>query len=235
MIKRFVSIVGTVLLYAAVATMLAEVTAVAGLYFKGSLDKSRLYRVLAALHGIDVITLQSQLAAQEQVEREEQPSFESLLEARELKSLDLDLRESALTQGLGALHNLQVSLETEQTRFQNVKKSYDTRLKQLATDEQASSIQELQRTLEALKPKQAKEQIVKIIDDDAMADVVAMLKRMSLDKRKKILAEFKDGADADTLSEILSNIRKGEPLASQIKETRDQLQQFSTGPTSPSK
>jgi len=68
-----------------------------------------------------------------------------------------------------------------------------------------------------------------------MADVVAMLKRMSLDKRKKILAEFKDGADADTLSEILSNIRKGEPLASQIKETRDQLQQFSTGPTSPSK
>ena len=59
-----------------------------------------------------------------------------------------------------------------------------------------------------------------------MDDVVAIMKSMPTDKRKKIIAEFKQGEDTKDLYEILKNIRLGEPLASELKETRDKLQQF---------
>ena len=93
----------------------------------------------------------------------------------------------------------------------------------MAEEEQATSLKELQRTLEAIKPAQAKEQIVKMLEDDAMDDVVTILKSMAIDKRKKIIAEFKAGPDTEWLYDILKNIRMGEPLVSQIKEAQDQI------------
>ncbi len=60
-----------------------------------------------------------------------------------------------------------------------------------------------------------------------MTDVVALMKRMSLDKRKKVIAEFKTPEDEDHLFEILTNIRQGEPLATQIEEAHEQLTQLS--------
>jgi|TARA_B100000809_G_scaffold224369_1_gene234474 hypothetical protein len=44
--------------------------------------------------------------------------------------------------------------------------------------------------MEAIQPKQAKEQLLKMIEDEAMDDVVSIIKGMALDKRKKIIQEF---------------------------------------------
>jgi len=49
---------------------------------------------------------------------------------------------------------------------------------------------------------------------------------MTMDKRKKILAEFKQGPEVESLYEILKNIRLGEPIASEIRETQRQLSDF---------
>jgi hypothetical protein len=57
----------------------------------------------------------------------------------------------------------------------------------------------------------------------AMTDVVTILKGMSLDKRKKIIAEFKSAEDSMRLHEILKEIRLGEPEVSLIQGTRDQV------------
>jgi hypothetical protein len=226
-VKKLFGITGTTLTAFCVATIIAQMTALGAFWMKGALSQDRLYRVLAAMHGEDVVTMQAQLLAAEEREDQEQPSYEEIETQRTLKSLDLDLRESALENGMHALQGLQMMLETNQTRFKKLKDSYDAHLMQIVENEKAKSLREVQLTLEAIRAKQAKEQIVRMIEADGMTDVVAIMKQMSLDKRKKIFAEFKTEPEEEHLFQILTNIRQGEPLTSQIAEARNELTQLS--------
>lgn len=221
--KKIVSLLATAFIYLCVATVVAQSAAVATLWTKGALDRGRLYRVLAALHGVDVVTMQTRLAAQKKAAQQEQPSFDSRVEAQRLQSLDLDLRETALDKGLVDLLNLQSTVQTAETQFQQQRQSYDTKLRDMVDEVQATSMKELQRTIEAMRPEQAKAQLLKMLEDKAMGDVVTIVKNMPADKQKKLIAEFKDGTDADQLYQILKNIRAGEPVKSQIDEARQQL------------
>lgn len=222
--KKLFSLLSSAFLYFCVATIIAQAVALASLWSKGALDRSRVYRVLAALHGVDVVTMQAQLNAQVKDVQKEQASFAERAEIQTLESLDLDLRETAIDKGLLDLRNLQTTVQVDQAEFRDQRQAYDTKLKDLAAQEQASAMKQLQRTIEAMRPAQAKEQLVKMLEDKAMGDVVTLVKNMSMDKQKKIIAEFKEGADADQLYEILKNIRAGEPVVSQIQDAREQLQ-----------
>ena len=180
-------------------------------------------RVLAALHGIDVVTMQAQLVSPKKATETEQPSFAARLEAQDLKSLDMDLREAAVDNGRNSLLALQQELSNAQIEFAGLKQAYDMKLQEMGDEELAASRKELQRTIEAMRPEQAKAQLLKMLDDEAMDDVVTIVKTMPVDKRKKIIAEFKEGTDADRLYEILKSILRGEPNASTIQEARNSL------------
>ena len=92
--------------------------AVAGtLGVKGSLDEDRLYRVLAALHGIDLVSLHTQVRKEKQAMDDEQASYDMQRNAQLLHSLDLDLRETAIEKGLLDFASLQGKLQTAQQRF----------------------------------------------------------------------------------------------------------------------
>ncbi len=224
--KKLIALLTAMFTYFCMATVIALLTAVGAMWAKGALDQGRLYRVLAALHGIDVVTMQQQLSAHVDELDDEQPSPANRQEQQTLQSLDLDLREASIGNALTNMSMLEARLNVETARFKELRKSYAAKLQEFANEEQASSIKELQRTLEAIKPAQAKEQILKMLDDDAMEDVVVIMKTMPIDKRKKIIAEFKQGPDVEALYEILKNIRLGEPIASQIQETQDRLNEF---------
>ncbi len=223
--KRLFSLLTTGFVYLCVATMIAQAAALTTLWAKGALDRSRVYRVLAALHGVDVVTMQTNLSTQKKDTDQEQHSFAARLEAQSLKSLDLDLRETALDKGLVDLRNLQDATQAEQAEFLALRQSYDAKLKDLVEQEQASAMKQLQRTIEAMQPRQAKEQLLKMLDDQAIGDVVTIVKNMPVDKQKKLIAEFKDGTDADQLYQILRSIRAGEPVVSQIEEARTKLRE----------
>ena len=223
--KRIFSLLTTAFIYLCVATMIAQTAAVSALWAKGALDRGRLYRVLAALHGLDVVTMQTQLMSQKKATEQEQPSYDTRVEAQSLKSLDLDLRETAIDKGLLDLLNLQTSVRTEQTQFQQQRQSYDAKLTDMVAEVQTTSMKELQRTIEAMRPEQAKTQLLKMLDDKAIGDVVTIVKNMPADKQKKIIAEFKEGPDVDQLYQILKSIRAGEPVVSQIEDARQQLNQ----------
>jgi hypothetical protein len=212
--------------YFCVASVVALLAAIGAMWFKGALDHGRLYRVLAALHGIDVITLHEQLVEAEMELDSEQPSYQQRFEQMTLTSLDLDMRESAIENAWLEMDNLRTQLEVDTARFEEIKDAYAAKLQQFADEEEATSLRELQRTLEAIKPQQAKEQIIKMLDDDAMEDVVMILKNMPIDKRKKIIGEFKDGPEIEVLHDILTNIRLGEPTATQTRETQEKLNNF---------
>lgn len=224
--KRLFSFLATAFTYFSIATMIALIVAVGSLWFKGVLDEGRLYRVLGALHGVDVVTMHQQLLAQGDNVEDEMPSYATRRKLLTLKSFNQDLRKNAIDNAWAEMNEMRTKLEVKSTRFEEIKENYAAKLQQASNEEQAEALQEVRRTLEAIKPEQAKEQILKMLEDDAMDDVVTIMKNMPIDKRKKIIGEFEKGPDVESLYNILSEIRKGEPLASEIKETQEKLDDF---------
>jgi hypothetical protein len=213
--------VGTVLSLAVFFTVLAA---------KGGLSGDRFMAMLAAIQGVDMASAAANVP--EPQPNDEQVSFDQILQKRALAGLDIDLRESALDKGLGDLRILQSQIETERRRLDQWKQSFDQRLSHLETAATDISLRELQTTLEAMNPKQAKEQILKMLDsppmgdvDQPMRDIVTIMKTMPIDKRKKIIGEFKTPEETEKLAEILREIRLGLPDSELIRDTRDQLQQ----------
>jgi len=211
----------------AVGTFVSLVIVLGMLWWKGALADERIYAMLAALQGI-----QGGKPPEKPLDPDaEQPSFNQILEARLVASLDLDLRENAIDKSLGELRTLESQLRTESRRLDDWKTSFDKRLADLQTAATDASMLELQRTLEVIQPKQAKEQLLKMLadpktaTDDPMEDIVRILKAMPLDKRRKILAEFKTPEEVEQLHEVLRVVRLGGSDTELLEETRSQLQQ----------
>jgi hypothetical protein len=228
---KIVELLGTIFSYFCVGTVLAIGALVLMLGLKGALTGERFQNMMAAVYGISIPAPAAATTTSTVATTEELPSFEQLLERRTLASLHLDLRESALDKSLADLRNIETQVRDERKRLDQWKESFDNRLSALQTNNTDVALQELQRTLESLQPKQAKEQILKMLDrtatktDKPMGDVVTILKAMPLDKRKKILAEFKSAEDAEKLSEILEQVRLGVPDSELLRDSRQQLQQ----------
>ena len=76
-----------------------------------------------------------------------------------------------------------------------------------------TSLMEVQRTLEAIQPRQAKDLILRMLEDegldsndDVVADVVTIVKAMPRDKLKRIFGEFKTGEEREKLHRIMVEI-----------------------------
>jgi hypothetical protein len=229
--KAAISWMGTLITALGVGTLITVVVIVAMLWFKGVLTDERILGMLAALQGIDTSPPSANAAQQAAAE---QPSIEQMLSLRMKASLDLDLRESAIDKALGDLRTIETSLQNETKRLDSWKQSFDKRLADLQTAAADSSLREVQQTLETIKPQQAKEQLVKMLEDpksptdDPMEAIVRILKAMPLDKRKKILEQFKTPEDNKILAEILRMIRLGGSDSELLRDTRSQLQQPGT-------
>lgn len=220
---------GTLIVAASIGTTVSLVVLLAMLWWKGVLADDRVLGMLAALQGIEAAPA---VETTNVVNTDaEQPSLDQIMDARLRSSLDLDLRESAIDKALGELRVLQKDLKTDSDRLDGWKKDFDERLARLQSAATDTSLLEVQRTLEAIQPKQAKEQILLMLKepatatDDPMQDIVTIFKAMPLDKRRKILAEFKTEDEVKQLAEILQQIRLGEPDAGLFRDARGQLQQ----------
>ncbi len=77
----------------------------------------------------------------------------------------------------------------------------------------ANGREDVRRTLEAIKPKQAKVLLAQMLDQKELDEVVALLDGMTENKRAKIIAEFKTPAEVEQLGEVLRRIRQGAPAA----------------------
>jgi len=229
--KKILNLAASLFVAFCIGTVLSIAVFVGVLWWKGGLTGDRFMSLLAALQGIDMATTAATLPVTEEP-NDEQVSHEEIVEKRALAALDLDLRESAIDKSLGELRNLEALTKTERERLDLWKQSFDQRLANLENEASESSLRELQTTLEAMNPKQAKEQILIMLDgptkdrsDDPMRDVVTLFKAMPIDKRRKIVAEFKTPEETEKLAEILHEIRIGYPDSPLIRDTRNQLQQ----------
>lgn len=218
---------GTLFVALCVGTFLSLAVLLGMLWWKGALTDDRWLGMLAALQGIEPVQVAK---ANSDPAADEQPSLAQLMEKRVAASLDLELRETAIDKSLGDLRILESQIKTENQRLDQWKLSFDNRLAKLESQTTDEALLQLQRMLEVMNPKQAKDQILRMLkdapitDDDPMRDIVTILKTMPNDKQKKILAEFKLEPEEQKLAEVLRQVRLGSPDADLIKDTRQELQ-----------
>lgn len=231
--KKIVQWLAALFVAFSIGTVISLAVLLGMMWWKGALTDERFVGMLAALQGIEAPTAAP--PQQGDPVKDEQPSLAQINGQRLLASLDLDLRESAIDKGLADLRNLEAQIKTERDRLDRWVETFDTRLVSLETQANDEALLQVQRTLEAMNPKQAKDQILKMLADgptsavdDPMNDVVTILKTMPIDKQKRIVGEFKTEDEAEKLAEILREVRLGLPDTELIRDTRTKLQQNNT-------
>jgi hypothetical protein len=227
-------IIPALLLYTCVATVVVQAGALSVMSAQGMLTREKFYQCLAALYGVNLREIEEEALSAAKPPPPEQPAFEEIIRQRALAARDLDLRETAIDKALTDVRALTAQLKTERERYDQLKQQFDARLAALEQVFADTALQEVQRTLEAINPKQAKDQILRMLDEatpdekEAVTrDVITMFKAMPIDKRKKIVGEFKTEEEAEKLHEILKDVREGIPDLSLIRSTRAQLAKFS--------
>lgn len=233
MMAKLAGLVWDMIVLVCVGTVLASLVAVGVVWSKGWLAGPRLEAALAGFYG-----LPSSAGAAESKSpspSSEQPSYETLVEQRLMATLDQSLREGAIEKGLGEMRILESRIKTERGRFEEFQVSFDKRLKDLQENAEDAAIREVQKTLETMSPKQAKEQLLKMLGEKekpgerpTLLSVVAIVKAMQQDKLKKLLQEFKTESDQNYLADILREIREGSPNLPMLKEARDKLDREKT-------
>lgn len=204
-----------------VGTVLAQGIILAMAGAKGNLNQVTLLKAIALINGVDITgdRLKKMLDESKQTPT---PTYADVEAERASQSKALDMRERSIMQAKQQLEELFAEKRAEIADFDRRKNEFYKYIETAAQDLENESLQEVQRTLESLSPAQAKDQLKRFWDADQKQDVVAIIKGMPLDKRKKVLGEFTAADEVDQLNSILMLLRKGEPKASLIDNARNQ-------------
>jgi len=221
-VGRLLSGVTALLVYFSVATLLTAATGAAYLRFTGKLDNHKIQKLLAIARGQEEHATAPEAknpAANDPV----QTSYQERAEARGLAARDLELREQALKGGLGLIQSEKDIVLSEKERFDGRVSAFHKQLDALRAEALLSGRGNVRQILENMKPKQAKEQVLKMIEVEEMNEVVLLLSSLPTSKQAKIVSEFKSEEEASKLGEILRLIRQSVPEVSLIDRTKQQI------------
>ncbi|QDT02745.1 hypothetical protein K227x_11230 [Rubripirellula lacrimiformis] len=205
-----------------VATVITQLILFGYILTRGHFSSETVTKVIALVNGIDITGNRLQQILRQSEDRE-QPDFDEILEARKLEGYDSDIRIQSQQTFRDELSTKLADLRTEQDRFDERRTSFKAELQQIREGSQKKGLQDVQRTLQALDPVQAKEQLLIMYDDERIDDVVTIIQAMSGEKRKDILAEFVSKDETEKLAEILRQIGEGMPTTSLINQAVDGL------------
>jgi hypothetical protein len=224
--KLFNALSATII-YLLVGQALAAVVLVGVVALKGGLTHDKLRQMIAVMQGVDLLVLREGVEEQRAKGQSEQISLADVAEARARKSRDLELREQELRNQMARAASMQRVVTDDTEKYQRMTADFEARLKMLREGTIAQSLDNARQLLENVKPKQAKEQIQKMLDGGEMKQAVALLAGMPIEKRAKIVTEFKNEKESEELAEMLRMIRAGEPEVTVIDEAAKQMKQGS--------
>ncbi len=206
-------------LHFALATLVAEAIIAIYAVRTWGIDRERVERILAVARGETPAPPPS--SAPPAPETPEMPSYQQVLEARALRDANLRLREEALAHALADLQASRQKLAEDLKRFRAQRADYEKQLAELQSGSLAAGREEVRRILQSIRPKQAKEVLVQMLDNKETQEVVALLTGMTDSKRAKILGEFKTPEEIQKIEEVLRIIRQGEPKTGVIQSAMD--------------
>ena len=206
-----------------VATVIAQLLVLGMIALRGNLHGETMTKAIALFNGIDISGAQLQKALSN-ARNVPVPTYDEVLAQRAQQNLNLEMRERSVRASIDQLAGMQTKLQQEQETFDRRKEAFYSLLDEMSKKGKQENLGEVQRTLEALAPEQAKALLVDMLEDQQMQDVVGIIKGMALDKRKKILGEFTSEKEITYVADILDQLRQGEPIASVIDKARNDSQ-----------
>jgi hypothetical protein len=151
------------------------------------LNGTKAVRMLAIARGIDLFEMQKEIDQERDKLSAEQVSYNEILQARALSIHHIELREQALKDGLDQLQFKQRGLLQEKSRFEQVVTVFQEKLDSVESGAIAGGMDAVRAPLEAIKPTQAKQLLVEMIDDGEMDVVVSLVSAMPNSKFAKIM------------------------------------------------
>lgn len=207
-----------------VATVAVEAAGVGLLWSRGMLASDRLVKYAGILYGLDPLDLDT--SKTEKPEETAPESREQNLANRVRKTPQLVEREAAASQSTDDIRGVTLNLKRNREKFVAARESFESLLDQLESEIAANALREVQVTLEAVSPKQAKEILRAMLTsgpadgtDSVMSDVVRMVKSIPDNRLTKILAEFKTEEERVLLHRILVEIGELDPRTAQRTRT----------------
>lgn len=223
MISRLLGTLGSLLLYFALATTIAEAIIFAYCWSKWRLDRNKLMQIAAVAQGVDLVGLKAEAQPTPEEASGEQPSYQQVVQARALKLRNIELREQSLKNGVEQLRAEQQSLSDDKIRYQKQRQEYESQLAALTKESESTGVEQTRGILAKLAPKQAKELLLGMLKKNEMPAVVMLLQDMSDSSRAKILKEFKTPEETEKLDDVLRQIRQGMPQAAVAQKAQDKL------------
>lgn len=221
--SKLIGALSSLVVYVLIGQALATTMIVGVLAAKGGLTRDKLRQIMAVVQGVDLVALREKTIEDSQKAATPQPTLTDLADARARRARDLELREQELANLRNRLTKAQSDLLAEDDRVRRLRDDFEARLKTLRDGALATNLENARLMLENMKAKQAKEQIQKMLTDGELKQAVALLAAMPVEKRAKIITEFKTDEESQQLAEMLREIRKGEPEVTMIDEAGQRL------------
>jgi len=214
--------------YFCVATALTVLGGFGWLWSHGHLNDQKIAVMVAVARGDPISIGKGSTDGVTTDPNPEQPSLDEVLRLRALKLRDIELRESQINSRFGNLRAEQAKLFNNNDRYLLMKNAFKHELDALREGALAASQENARLILENMKPKQAKDQLMRMIESQEMDAVVTLLSAMPIATRKKIITEFKEEAEITAVADILKLIRQGAPEVPVIDQQINQLNQAAT-------
>ena len=216
--KNLLKIVWMLVLCVCVGTIITQMLLAAVLWPKMKLNRERISQIASIAQGVDV-------AAKEEVKgppqlESEQASYQEIVEARAVKYRNLELREQQLRNNLVQVQTEESKLADEAKKCKQLADSFKAQLEDVRKTATSTGMDDVLRTLVSIKPKQAKEQLLVMLDNKEIDTVVSLMRQMPDKKRANIIAEFKSD-EKEKLSEVLRRLREGQPEIKAVDKAQE--------------
>lgn len=222
---RLLGMLSAAFTYFCISTVLTLCLLLGYAFSKGFLEKDKVTKMIAVAQGIESPTVAGGNPADaiKPSETQEQPSLEDIEKRRAVQVRNLELREQALQAGIERVKFEERKLSDEKEQYDQITNAFQKQLDELHSGALATGRENIRLIWENIKPKQAKEQILQMMQANEQDDVVAILSAMPIGKRAKIIGEFKTDDESKKLEVILDLIRRGMPDAKMVNRTEEQV------------
>jgi hypothetical protein len=223
MISKLINGLFVLIGYVCTATVLTAVVGILYLWKTDRLNDEKMFRMVALFHDIDLHELaEAQRKTADEVPPEE-ASLEEGLRRQQVMDRHFEIKLLALRKGRQEYDQRWQQINSLIERQDRMTQDFQTRLAEQEELKSQENLATVVGHLEMLQPSQAKEELIRWIDEDRMNDAILLMSKMSEKKLRSILKSFQTPKELTTLYQIHQRIIDSHDKASTVKDALEEL------------
>jgi hypothetical protein len=217
-------ILGSLIAYFAIATVLTAALGTAYLWRSNRLTDEKMFRLMALLHDVDI----DKIAAEKSDEPTETPGEETSVEEverkREVLLRNYEIKSDALRRGRQELDNRLAQVGEQIRRTDELAREIESRLSEEISKVSTQEVSKVVSQLESISAETAKDQLLRTLDDaDGMEKVILLMNNMQSSSLKKLLRTFTTADELAKLHTIHSVMLEGGPRKAELQKYLDNI------------